>query len=577
MSAATDAIRFARDQLWSAENLDQACAEFHWPDVSGPFNWAIDWFDAVGRDRADVALWIREEDGTESKFSWHDMVQRSDRLAAWFRDQGIQAGDRVIVMLGNQVEIWDAQLALMKIGGVILPTAIALNPIDLADRIERAEVKAVITNPHETEKFDVVPGDYLRISAGNAPDGWLSLADAQHLDAEPQPIVTTAESPVLAYFTSGTTNRPKLVEHTHQTYPVGHLSTTYFIGSRPGDVHLNISSPGWGKHAWSSFFAPWIAEATVFVYNYLRFDAADLLAQLRAAGVNTFCAPPTVWRMMILADLGSRPEGLRQIVGAGEPLNPEVISAVQRAWGLTIRDGYGQTETTAQVGNVPGEKIKIGSMGRPLPGVPVVVLDPDTGLPSNHGEICIELGENTKNLFTGYVGAPQLTQQALRNGYYHTGDLVSVDAEGYFTYVGRDDDVFKASDYKVSPFELESVLMEHPAVAEVAVVPSPDPTRLAVPKAYVALAPGFERSRETAASILRHAKEQLPAYLRVRRVEFEELPKALSGKIRRVVLRAREALPVHERENPHNPEYRYEDFPELKGARRQHNREESDK
>lgn len=564
MSAATDAIRDVRDRLWSASSLDQARDEFAWPDVSGPFNWAIDWFDAIGRGSDRMALWIREEDGSEQRHTYDDLVQRSDSLAAWLSRQGIGKGDRVLVMLGNQVEIWEVQLALMKIGAVIIPTAMALTPHDLADRVARADARAMVTNPGETAKFDGIDAGLVRICTGTAPEGWASLEDARTVPASPMPIVTTADDPVLAYFTSGTTNQPKLVEHTHQSYPVGHLTTTYFIGVRPGDIHLNISSPGWGKHAWSSFFAPFIAEATVFVYNYRRFDAADLLHQLDAVGVNTFCAPPTVWRMMIQAELGRRPRGLREIVGAGEPLNPEVIQAVQKAWDLTIRDGYGQTETTCQIGNVPGEPVRTGSMGRPLPGVPVVVLDPETGQPASEGEICIELGAATRNLFTGYVGAPELTAHALRDGYYHTGDLVSVDADGHLTYVGRDDDVFKASDYKVSPFELESVLMEHPAVAEVAVVPSPDPMRLAVPKAYVALAPGFEHTRETAASILAYGRDHLPAYLRVRRIEFHELPKTLSGKIRRVALRAREALPRDERDEQLGGEHRWEDFPELR-------------
>ncbi len=569
MTQATEAIRAARDSLWAASNLDEAVANFRWPDVSGPFNWAVDWFDAVARGRSDIALWIHEEDGSQARYTYDEMVQRSDRLAAWFLAQGVRPGDRLLVILGNQVVIWDESMALMKIGAVIIPTALAVTPQDLVDRIDRAGARGVITVPDQTAKFVEVPGDYLRICTAGGPEGWLDLSAAQALPASPLPVTTTADSPVLAYFTSGTTNLPKLVEHTHQSYPVGHLTTTYFIGVRPGDVHLNISSPGWGKHAWSSFFAPWIAEATILVFNYERFRAPDLLGLLRDAGVNTFCAPPTVWRMMIQADLGERPAALREIVGAGEPLNPEVIQAVRRAWGLTIRDGYGQTETTAQVGNVPGEPVKVGSMGRPLPGVPIEVLDPETGRPGASGEICIDLSAGPRNLFTHYVNNPGLTRQTLRNGYYHTGDLVSVDAEGYFTYVGRDDDVFKASDYKVSPFELESVLMEHPAVAEVAIVPTPDPMRLAVPKAYVSLAAGFEDCRETAGSILAYAKDHLPAYLRVRRLEFQALlPKTLSGKVRRVVLRAREALPVGERENPANVEYRYDEFPEFRTPRR---------
>ena len=317
----------------------------------------------------------------------------------------------------------------------------------------------------------------------------------------------------------------------------------YWLGLRPGDVHLNISSPGWAKHAWSCFFAPWIAEATVFLYNYTRFDPVALLDQLHTHEVTSFCAPPTVWRMLINADLSGGPGSLREVIGAGEPLNPEVIEQVRRQWGLTLRDGYGQTEMTAAVGNTPGSTVKPGSMGRALPGCPVVLVDPMTHEPvtaPGEGEICLDLAASPLPLMTGYQGDAQRNEDAMTGGYYHTGDVASVDEEGYITYVGRTDDVFKASDYKISPFELESVLIEHPAVAEAAVVPAPDPVRLAVPKAYVVLAPGHEPTRDTALAILRHAREHLAPYQRVRRLEFAELPKTISGKIRRVELRARE-------------------------------------
>jgi acetyl-CoA synthetase len=314
----------------------------------------------------------------------------------------------------------------------------------------------------------------------------------------------------------------------------------YFLGVEPGDVHLNISSPGWAKHAWSCFFAPWIAEATIFVYNYTRFDAAALLEQIRRAEVTTFCAPPTVWRMLIQADISGGKGALREAIGAGEPLNPEVISHVQKLWGLNIRDGFGQTETTALVANTPGSELKSGSMGRPLPGVPVVIVDPVTGELADEGEICLDLTVKPFNLMTGYLDDAERNKQVMAGGYYHTGDVASRDENGYITYVGRTDDVFKASDYKVSPFELESVLIEHPAVAEAAVVPAPDETRLAVPKAYVALAAGWEPNEDTAFEILKYAREHLAPYLRVRRLEFFELPKTISGKIRRVELRARE-------------------------------------
>ncbi|MGH3659396.1 MAG: AMP-binding protein, partial [Micromonosporaceae bacterium] len=315
----------------------------------------------------------------------------------------------------------------------------------------------------------------------------------------------------------------------------------------------------WAKHAWSLFFAPWIAEATIFVYNYTQFDAAALIQQLDRAEANTFCAPPTVWRMLIQADLGPKPRGLREAVAAGEPLNPEVITQVNKAWGLTVRDGFGQTETTALVGNTPGSPVKPGSMGRPLPGVPVVLVDPATGQPGDEGEVCLDLSAAPVNLMTGYLGDPELDTAVMAGGHYHTGDVASRDADGYISYVGRTDDVFKSSDYKVSPFEVESALIEHPAVVEAAVVPQPDPTRLTVPKAYVALAGGWQPSRDTALEIFRYAREHLAPYLRVRRIEFAELPKTISGKIRRVQLRQRE-----DRGEGAAGEFRYEDFPELR-------------
>lgn len=553
MSRATEAIRAARDVLLGLRGEAVAASEaFSWPEITGRFNWAIDWFDAIGRDDPRIALWIREEDGSEAKYTYGELVTASDRAAYWLREQGLAKGDVVILMLGNQVEMWVAMLAVMKLGAVILPTSQALPPADLADRVARANVGAVIANPVDALKFAGIDGDFLRISTGAEPEGWLRFTDAKSAPAEPCEIVTDASDPVLAYFTSGTTKAPKLVLHTQYSYPVGHLSTAYFIGVRPGDVHLNISSPGWGKHAWSSFFSPWLAEATIFIYNYRRFDAADLIRQLRKADVACFCAPPTVWRMMILANLGERPASLREIVGAGEPLNPEVINRVEDAWGLTIRDGYGQTETTCLIGNAPGEIVKPGSMGRPMPGVNIEIIDPDTKKPEANGEICLPVEPWPRNLMSGY-GDPTMTETVIRGGYYHTGDLVTRDEEGYITYVGRTDDVFKASDYKVSPFELESVLMEHPAIAEAAVVPAPDPVRLAVPKAFVTLAPGFEASRHLARELLQYAKDNLAPYLRIRRLEFSGLPKTISGKIRRVVLRV--ADPVEE--------YRYEDFPEL--------------
>jgi acetyl-CoA synthetase len=564
-SPATETYRAARDRLLALRgDHAKAVAEFTWPAFDGPFNWAVDWFDsfAVGNDR--TGLHIVEEDGVAGRYSFDTLAARSDQVANWLRTQGVAKGDRVILMLGNQVQLWESMLAVMKLGAVIVPTTTALGPADLVDRIERGGARHVVANAADTGKFADVPGDYTRIAVGGGPAGWLDYAGTAEGDvAPPGHPGTLPEDPLLLYFTSGTTSRPKLVEHTQVSYPVGHLSTMYWLGLQPGDVHLNISSPGWAKHAWSCFFAPWIAEATIYLYNYSRFDPPALLRRIREDGITTFCAPPTVWRMLIKADLSGGPGAIREAVAAGEPLNPEVIEQVKARWGLTLRDGYGQTETTASVGNTPGSAVKPGSMGRPLPGVPVVLVDPATGEVGDDGELCLDLSQHPLSLMTGYQGDPERNEEAMAGGYYHTGDVATRDAEGYITYVGRTDDVFKASDYKISPFELESVLIEHPAVTEAAVVPVPDPVRAAVPKAYIVLAPGYEPNRETALAILRHARENLAPYLRVRKIEFYELPKTISGKIRRVELRAREEDLVAE--GGSQAEYSDTDFPELSG------------
>jgi acetyl-CoA synthetase len=310
----------------------------------------------------------------------------------------------------------------------------------------------------------------------------------------------------------------------------------YWLGVREGDRHLNISSPGWAKHAWSCLFAPWNAGATVVVHNYARFRPKATLELLVREQIDTLCAPPTVWRMLILEDLAAYPVKLREVISAGEPLNPEVIDAVRKTWKLTVRDGYGQTETTALIGNCPGDDIVPGSMGRPLPGYRVTLLDA-AGVERDDGEIAVALSPRPTGLMAAYVGDPEKLSAATAGGYYRTGDEAVRDASGRFTFVGRGDDVFKSSDYRISPFELESVLVEHPAVAEAAVIPSPDPVRTAVPKAFIALAPGHEPSRALGLDILAFARSRLAPYKRVRKLEFAVLPKTISGKIRRVELR----------------------------------------
>jgi acetyl-CoA synthetase len=567
-AASTATFRAARDLLLERrEDHAAAYRDFRWPQL-GEFNWAVDWFDVVAAGQMRPALRVVSSDGSERALSFAEMAARSNRVANWLRERGVSRGDRLILMLGNQVELWETILAAMKVGAVLIPATTLLGPDDLVDRVERGGARHVVTTAADAGKFDAVPGGYTRIAVGGRVDGWLDYAEADGAPAEFTPDgPTRADDPLLLYFTSGTTAQPKLVEHTHASYPAGHLSTMYWIGIRPGDVHLNVSSPGWAKHAWSNVYAPWNAEATVLIVNQDRFDAAGLLDQMVRCGVTTFCAPPTVWRMLIQEDLARWPVQTRELVAAGEPLNPEVIEHVRRVWGITIRDGYGQTETTAQIGNPPGQPLKVGSMGRPLPGYTVALLDPISGAEAQEGEIALDLRARPLALMTGYRDSAERTAEAMADGYYHTGDVATRDEDGYITYVGRTDDVFKASDYRISPFELESVLIEHEAVAEAAVVPSPDALRLAVPKAYVSLAAGHEPTRATALAILAYARAHLAPYKRVRRLEFAALPKTISGKIRRVELRTNEA-DRHGRGEPTTAraegEYWEEDLPELR-------------
>ncbi|MCS3448806.1 MULTISPECIES: AMP-binding protein [Bradyrhizobium] len=555
-------------------DYDAAVKGFRWPDPV-PFNWALDWFDAELADNADSrdrpALWIVDAaSGNETKLSFAELSRRSNQVANFLRAQGLKRGDHLLLLLGNVVPLWETMLAAMKLGVVVIPATTLLTADELRDRLDRGKARAVVATQDQVAKFAGLGSDNLvRIVVGatQAQDGWLPFEDAaKQSDAFTPDGPTNADDPMLLYFTSGTTAKPKLVRHSQRSYPVGHLSTMYWIGLQPGDIHLNISSPGWAKHAWSCFFAPWNAGATIFIANQPRFEAKGLLSIIGRCGVTTLCAPPTVWRMFIQEDLASFKVSLREVCGAGEPLNPEIIDQVKSAWGLTIRDGYGQTETTALAGNSPGQKVKVGSMGRPLPGYRVQVTDND-GHPAKEGEVTLLLGAaRPAGLMQGYQGDDGKLI-GTDGEIYRSGDVVFTDDEGYLTFVGRTDDVFKSSDYRISPFELESVLLEHDAVAEAAVVPSPDPIRLAVPKAYVLLVSGVERTPETALSIFQHLHTRLAPFKRIRKIELvTELPKTISGKIRRVQLRRLEHDDVRS-DALRGVEFREEEFPELQKVR----------
>jgi len=521
-----------------------AMAGFKWPEPVA-FNWALDWFDAElarapeSKDRC--GLWIVDvASGKETRLTFGELSMRSNQVANYLRGLGLKRGDHLLLVLNNVAPLWVIRLAAMKLGVVVIPATTLLTADELADRVERGRAKVIVADEQQIPKCASLKLDgVVKITTSDKTfDGWKPLGDAYKCPAEFKADgPTNADDPLLLYFTSGTTAKPKLVRHSHRSYPVGALSTMYWLGLQPGDVHVNISSPGWAKHAWSTFFAPWNAGATVLMVNQAPFNAKGLLGVLERCKVTTFCAPPTVWRLLIQEDLKASKLSLREVCGAGEPLNPEVISQVQEGWGLTIRDGYGQTETTAQIANPPGQPVKAGSMGRPLPGYRILLLDPD-GMPAQEGEICLDLNdERPAGLMQGYADNTGKLA-GINDKVYRTGDVASLDADGYLTFVGRSDDVFKSSDYRISPFELESVLIEHDAVAEAAIVPSPDDIRLSVPKAFILLVGATPPTKETAASILKYTNTKLAPFKRIRRLEFvKELPKTISGKIRRNQLR----------------------------------------
>jgi len=537
-------------------DYETAYREFRWP-VLDRFNWALDYFDRIAGGNLRPALRILRPDEADT-ISFAEMSERSNRLANYLRSIGVRRSDTILIMLSNELALWLATLAAIKLGAIVIPTSSLITENELADRMVRGRVAHVITRPAEVHKFAAFSGTFTGICVGEVP-GWLPCDDYESASPLFVPSEETrALDPLFLYFTSGTTAQPKLVMHSHLSYPIGSLSTMYWIGVQPGDLHFNISSPGWAKHAWSSFFAPWNAEACVLAADLPRFSAKTILQILEENAVTSLCAPPTVWRMLVQEDFASCRTQLREVVSAGEPLNPEIIEQIRKAWGLVIRDGYGQTETTAQIGNTPGQRVESGSMGKPLPGFQMRILD-ERGNDSSEGELAIALDPRPAGLMLGYLqqdGRIAFPQREV----YRTGDLAAVDAEGRITFIGRTDDVFKASDYRISPFELESMLLEHSFVAEAAVVPAPHALRTSVPKAFIRLAEGILPDKTSALRIFEHTRLRTAPFKRVRRIQFCDLPKTSSGKIIRAELRRQEARKQGEREEN---EFWESDFPEL--------------
>lgn len=514
------------------------------------FNWGFDVVDRWGREQPSRnALILDREEGRAVTYTFGDVSIKSAQVANYLAKRGIRKGDSVLLMLPNTPMLWISVVALIKLGAVAVPSAPTLTSKDLGYRLMAAGVRGVISDGSNAKKFEGVSGgiDGRKFLAEGSADGWLDLSEGFSESAQIANPGTRADETALVYFTSGTEGLPKMVVHTHVSYPLGHRATALWLGIEEGKLHWNISSPGWAKHAWSSIFAPWNLGAPTFSYDYKGgFNAAKHLEKIAEHRVESLCAAPTIWRMFALEDLSKYDlSSLRNVCSAGEPLNPEVIERFRKSTGLTIRDGYGQTETVLTIANFPGLKIKEGSVGVPSPLYDVDIVDEEGNIlpPETEGFVAIRTKPKPFALFKEYAKDPEKTADVFRNGWYYTGDRATKDLDGYFWFVGRADDVIKSSGYRIGPFEVESALIKHPSVAEAAVVPAPDPVRGAVVKAFVVLREGYSPTQELADEIAAFVARETGPYKHPRKIEFVdslEPVKTISGKIRRKSLRLAE-------------------------------------
>ncbi|MEK2644139.1 AMP-binding protein [Bdellovibrio sp. BCCA] len=496
---------------------------FQWPQFE-EFNWALDYFDPMAEGNHNLALWIVSELGEQKKYTFEELSKRSNQVANFLKSQGVQKGDSVFLLIENDAALWEIMLGAMKVGAVLVPNNPLLSQQELKDRLNREKIKMIATTKKHAEKFDVSNSSVISLLVDGELPGWTPYEKCYQESNFFEPAEKTkATDPLFRYFTSANTVKPKIVEHSYGSFPIGHLSTMYWIGLRPGDIHLGINSTGWAMHDWNNFIVPWNAVATIFISKQERFNAKLILDTLSEYEITTFCAPPTVWRLLTQEDLASYKVHLREAVSTGEALSAEIISKVYKAWGIFVRDGYGQTETSTLIGIPPEEKNSFGTMGRPLPGYQIALLDAQ-GSKVDAGEVCVSLKNHPWGLMSGIDTSTE---------YYHTGDTAYIDDAGNYTFSERVDGIFKSSDYRISPYELEFVLKEFSAISEAVVIPSPDPIREAVPKALVSLVKGVEPTRELALDIMNFARMRLSPFKRIRRVEFIEIPKNTSGEILR--------------------------------------------
>ncbi len=512
------------------------------------FNFAFDVVDAVADKYPDkLAMLHISNDKTERRFTYNDIKKESARAANYFRSLGITKGDRVMLVLKRHYQFWICALALHKLGAVIIPATNQLVEHDFEYRFKAAGVKAILctadgyTSDHVDKAAETYGELELKIMVNGEKEGWHNFDTEYKLFRsifEREADTACGDDPMLMFFTSGTTGYPKIAAHSFK-YALGHFVTAkYWHSIEPSDLHLTISDTGWGKAMWGKFYGQWMCEAAVFAYDFDRFDASDILPMFKKYNITTFCAPPTMYRMLIKEDLSRFDlSSIRYATTAGEALNPEVYFQFEKSTGLSIMEGFGQTETTLTIANLVGTKNKVGAMGKPVPGYDIVIVDPD-GNPcpvGETGEICIRTDKKVPcGLFKGYYRDTEKTEEVWYDGLYHTGDTAWQDEEGYFWYVSRIDDVIKSSGYRIGPFEIENVIMELPYVLECGVSAAPDEMRGQVVKASIVLTKGTEPTEELKKEIQNYVKKNTAPYKYPRIVVFkDELPKTISGKIQR--------------------------------------------
>ena len=533
------------------------------------FNWVRDIFEPHNVAKfGDQKGLIWKYNQQKEEYTFNDLSNKYNQFLNYLRNNGIETGDKMFSQVPLLPITWIGYLAAIKGGLVIIPAATTLDARDLAFRFESTFPEIALADPENAAKIDEAEAKFEQkikiklISEGNR-EGWININDLWEESTEAEAADTNSDDDLFYFFTSGTTGMPKIVVHTHYTYPIGGFTTSSWVGMKPGDLHYNISQPGWAKFFWSSFFAPWNMGATILGYHTDKFNPKEQLQTIQDLGVTTFCVPPTALRVLILEDLKQYNFKLRQCVAAGEPLNPEIIDVWKEGTGILIRDGYGQSESTAMIANLPNQKLKYGSMGKPLFLYNIVIADDEGNIVPDceEGNICVVHDENTiDGIFKTYLIQKDKMAKVFKHGLYYTGDKAYKDEEGYVWFVGRDDDVIKASDFRVGPFEVESVLLEHDAIIEAAVVASPHDLRSNAVKAFVILAPGHEASETLALEIFRFTENHLARYKIPRIIQFvETLPKTISGKIRRVELRNQEAVDKKNKEKIMN-EYFHEKY-----------------